>query len=242
MDPQIYQEHIEQENSHWWFCARRAVCDVLLKRLSLNTNASILEAGCGSGGNLPMLSQSGRVYGFEMDDGMRARASERNIATIEYGMLPNAIPFDDKSFDLIVLFDVLEHVQDDHAALAVLTARLNTDGRIFLTVPAFAFLFGRHDTLHHHHRRYSRADLIRVIESAGLHIEFINYWNVLLFPVAVIVRIASSLGLIAHQPGAKTPSPAMNNALTALVSCERFTTPRIPLPFGLSLIAVARKI
>lgn len=235
MNPEIYAELIAQEESHWWFRARRAISLAFLNRLSLPKDALILEAGCGAGGNLPMLSRLGKVFAFELDDGVRAHAKVRNIGQIEAGKLPDAIPFAGTNFDLIALFDVLEHVEDDRAALTSLVARLKPGGVLFLTVPAFQFLYGQHDKLHHHFRRYSRANLKDVIESAGLKIERMSYWNFFLFPVAVIGRLTG-------RQGSGTPPSFINEMLFRVVSSERFLIPYIKLPFGLSLIAVARKI
>ena len=242
MNPEIYAELIAQEESHWWFRARRAIVKTLLGHLSLPKDALILEAGCGAGGNLPMLSQLGKVFAFELDDGVRSHAQARNIGHIEAGKLPDAIPFAGTNFDLIALFDVLEHIEDDRAALQALAARLKPGGVLFLTVPAFQFLYSQHDKLHHHFRRYSRTGLKQLIESAGLKIERMSYWNFFLFPVAICARLASKLGIGGKRtPGAATPPSFINELLFQCVSSERFLIPHISLPFGLSLIAVARK-
>ena len=79
MELSVYKEHIEQEETHWWFVVRRAVCWSLLSRLKLPENATILEAGCGSGGNLPMLAKLGKVFAFELNEMMLAHAKERKI-------------------------------------------------------------------------------------------------------------------------------------------------------------------
>jgi len=235
MDPKIYAELAEQEDSHWWFCARRAIATSLLKRFKLPPNAKILDAGCGSGGNLPMLAEFGEVYGFEMDDASSSRANARAIGHIEPGQLPDAIPFANQSFDLITLFDVLEHIEDDQAALSALTARLKPGGMLLLNVPAFQWLFSRHDVLHHHYRRYGWMELKQKTEAASLKICLMNYWNFWLFPVAAIARLSGSAS------GSKMPSLLLNKLFTALVSSERFLIPHLRLPFGTSIIVIAQK-
>ena len=240
MEPQIYKELAEQEDSHWWFCARRAIAASLLKRFKLPPDAHILDAGCGSGGNLEMLAGFGKVYGFELDDASRANAKARNIGPIEAGKLSDAIPFG-QSFDLITLFDVLEHIKDDQAALNALANRLKPGGLLLINVPAFQFLFSRHDELHHHFRRYEWANLKRKIEAAGLEIRLMNYWNCLLFPVAAAARLAEKIHPPRHALGSGTPPPFINKLLTNLVSAERFLLPRLRLPFGISIMAVAIK-
>ena len=243
MDPLIYKEMLEQESTHWWFRSRRRIVKSLLKSIKLKQDAAILEAGCGSGGNLPLLSVlGGKVYAFEMYDLARESAKARNIATVEEGKLPDAIPFAGINFDLIGLFDVLEHVEDDAATLKALAARLNDGGRLCITVPAYQWLFVRHDRLHHHFRRYSKTELLRKMEAAGLQVEFISYWNCLLFPIAIIVRLLDGLGIPKdYTIGAKKPSALINRLLLLLVSSERHLLPFMRLPFGLSLILLASK-
>ena len=241
MDPQIYKEIIEQEESHWWFRTRRTISRSLLSRINIPRNAVILEAGCGAGGNLPMLSEYGNVYAFEMEDSVRNNALARNIGTVESGSLPNQIPFVDIRFDLIAMFDVLEHIPDDLASLHALKNRLNPGGILFITVPAFQTLYSEHDKLHHHCRRYNRKQLKKAIEATGLTLEYISYWNCLLLPVAALARFASKIGLIkSHTPGAKQPAGWLNNLLYYLVASEQYVMKYAALPFGLSLIAVAR--
>jgi SAM-dependent methyltransferase len=243
MDPLIYEEMLEQENTHWWFSSRRKIVGSLLKSIHLKPDAKILEAGCGSGGNLPMLSQlGGTLYAFEMYDKAREHAAARNIATVESGKLPDNIPFAGTNFDLIGLFDVLEHVEDDNAALNALSARLNSGGTLCISVPAYQWLFVRHDRLHHHFRRYSKSELIQKIKAAGLKVEFVSYWNFFLFPVALIVRILDCFNYPKnHTIGAKNPSKAINRLMFNLVSSERFLLPFMKLPFGLSLVLLAKK-
>lgn len=112
-----------------------------------------------------------------------------------------------------------------------------------LTVPAFQCLFSRHDVLHHHFCRYSKRELRKKVEAVGFKIEYLNYWNVFLFPVATIIRLFDfRRGKDSTAIGANIPAKPINNLLIKLVSAERFLVARIPFPFGLSLIMVARKV
>lgn len=174
MDKLVYDEHIENEETHWWFVARRAISKHILDRIKLPKNAKILDLGCGSGGNLSMLARYGELFGCEMNDKVREHSIKRNIATIAYGKLPDEIPFADQKFDLIAMFDVLEHISDDRAVLTAVHGRLARDGVLLLTVPAFQFLFSKHDRLHHHFRRYSKSELKEKVMAAGFKIEMIN--------------------------------------------------------------------
>lgn len=241
MEQAVYNDHVLQEENHWWFVSRRAVLTFLISSLKIQENADILDAGCGSGGNLELLSKYGNMHAFEMSDFMKEHSKERGIGQVESGKLPDEIPFADKKFDLITMFDVLEHIEDDNAALKAIAERLKNDGVLFITVPAFGWLFSQHDRLHHHFRRYSKKELQEKMQIAGLEVEFINYWNFILFPVAVATRVIYFFLKGDTVIGTKTPSPFINKLLSKIVSAERFVIPKINLPFGLSLVVIARK-
>ena len=242
MDNRSYDELALQEDEHWWWSrARASIAKTLLARATLPAAATILDAGCGVGANLSWLAPYGDLYAFEIHDGSREIAAKRGIANVAAGSLPDGIPFGSQPFDLINLLDVLEHIEDDRATLAALHARLKPGGVLLINVPAFQFLFSHVDVMYHHFRRYGFAELREKVEAAGFEIEHINYWNFLLFPVAVVVRFYERLRKKDSSLGFKTPAAPINQALAFVVSLERFILPYIRLPFGLSLMVVARK-
>jgi SAM-dependent methyltransferase len=242
MDARIYHDIAQQEETHWWFRARRAIFHHLFTKLNLPVRAKLLDAGCGTGGNLPLLAEFGTVHGFEMHEPSRTHAIARHIGTITDGSLPNRIPFEGTNFDFISLFDVLEHVENDSAALHALHGRLNEGGVLCLNVPAYQWLFGPVDVAHHHFRRYSLAQVRTLVEQAGFTIEYINYWNCLLFPVAAATRLFERLlGKTGGSAGAAIPPAPINKLLATLVAAERFLIPYVRLPFGLSILVLARR-
>lgn len=238
MDRSAYAGLNAQEGSHWWFVARRAILDRLIAtRITGRGEARILEAGCGTGGNLAMLSRFGAVDALEYDDEARAIAAARGIGRIEPGMLPGRIGFGARRYDLIALLDVLEHVDEDRESLKALGARLAPGGRIVLTVPAVPWLWSDHDVIHHHKRRYTLARLAAVAEEAGLKVESIGYFNSLLFPLAVAARTAARL--LGRKGGHDAqPSPRLNGLLTRIFGWERHLLGRVRFPIGLSLYAI----
>jgi SAM-dependent methyltransferase len=238
MDRSAYASlNAQEEGGHWWFAARRSILDGLIERIAPRKGARILEAGCGTGGNLAMLSRHGAVEALEYDDEARAIAAARGIAPIEPGMLPGRIGFGAQRYDLIALLDVLEHVDEDRESLSALGARLAPGGRILLTVPAAPWLWSDHDVIHHHKRRYTLGGLTAVAEEAGLKVERVGYFNSLLFPLAVAARgLARVLGRKGGHDA--QPSPLVNGLFRRIFGWERHLLGRVRFPFGLSLYAV----
>jgi len=228
------------EERHWWFTGRRKVLAALIARLALPREARILEIGCGTGGNLAMLSAFGRVSALESDATARAIAVEKTAGRfdIRAGHCPDGIPFAARSFDLVCLFDVLEHIEEDVATLEAAAALLARDGQAVLTVPAHRWMWSAHDEFLHHKRRYSAGELRRKIAAAGLRVGALSYFNTLLFPLAAVARVKDRLLGRDRASGDDVPARPVNALFHAVFSAERFLVGRLPLPFGVSLLAV----
>jgi SAM-dependent methyltransferase len=242
MDPKLYLQMADLEDIHWWFVARRKILDQVITQLNLPKEAEIFEAGCGTGGNLAMLARHGRVSAMELDDVARSLACERQLAKIEAGRLPGMVPFNNQSFDLIVLLDVLEHIDEDGAALQALYSRLNKNGWLLITVPAYPFLWSAHDVVHHHKRRYMMKELRKVVTRSGYTVRYVTYFNSLLFPLIAGVRLLHKLTGGGKGDDLTMPSPLTNKLLTAAFASERFAIGgRFSLPFGVSLLLLAQR-
>lgn len=243
MDHDVYRRMAEIQDRHWWYEARRRILASCLKKLKLPGNAKILEAGCGPGANLKMLAQFGDVWGFEPDEFAinHCRAySGISPSHLETGFLPAPIPFD-KTFDLIGAFDVIEHVQQDKEALASLYNLTKPGGYALFTVPAFPFLWSQHDIVNHHHRRYVLPQFETLLREAGFEIEMISYYNMLLFPLVAVVRFIKKILNLHDNPDEALPGPLINKFLQFVFAAERHFLGRVPLPFGVSIIAVCRR-
>jgi SAM-dependent methyltransferase len=241
MEPEIYHKTAQSEESHWWFVGRRRILNDILKSLALPDNAHILEVGCGTGGNLTLLARYGRVYGMELDATAREYALRRQVGPIHPGRLPAEIPFDGELFNLLVLTDVLEHVDQDDLSLRYLFNRLQSGGYLLLTVPAFQGLWSRHDDLHHHRRRYNRGRLRAILVDAGFEVLLLSYLNTWLFPVIAALRLYGKFLGKAKMDDLAMPPPKINQLLAGIFASEGKVIKLIRLPFGVSLLALARK-
>lgn len=242
MSPDAYLEMAETESRHWWFVGRRAVLAAVISTLGLPRPARILEVGSGTGGNLHMLSQFGQVQAVEMDAAARAIALQRTGGRfdVRLGRCPDGIPFHGEKFDLICLFDVLEHIEEDVETLLAVKGLLADGGRILVTVPAHRWLWGAHDEFLHHKRRYCAAELRAKMSAAHLRLEKLSYFNTLLFPFVVAARVKDRLLRSRSASGTAVPGALLNGLLRRIFSAERFLLVRRDLRFGVSFLAVLR--
>jgi SAM-dependent methyltransferase len=227
------------DQRHWWYRARREVIAALIRRRAPPPEgAQLLEIGCGTGHNLEMLGQFGRVDALELDDAAREIAQTRLGRPVMSAPLPELRGVPEHHYDLIGAFDVIEHIADDQAALASIARRLKPGGRLVMTVPAHRWMWTAHDVVNHHQRRYSKRALSELVTASPLKLETIGYFNSLLFPLAVAQR------LVSRATGSKDsdlsiPPPALNALFERSFAAERHLIGRVPLPPGLSLFAIA---
>ncbi len=231
---------IRIEDQHWWYFGRRRIVEAMLARLAVQ-EAEILDMGCGGGGNLGMLARFGRVRGVEMDPGARAVAESRQACLVVDGQLPDQIPFGSEQFDLVTLLDVLEHVADDSGSVRRLAERLKPGGRIVVTVPAYMFLWRKQDDLNHHHRRYTRRHLRELFLGNGLQVEHVTHYNVLLFPLIAGIILTNKLLRWEQAGDNRIPPRLINRLLGWILAVEHKLVPFSQLPFGASILLVARK-
>jgi SAM-dependent methyltransferase len=239
MERVIYEQMAELDEVHWWYVARRKVLRSLIeRRVPLPANARILEVGCGTGHNLEMLQQFGKVDAVELDAGARAIAEKRLGRKVASARLPELRGIERGAYDLVAALDVVEHIQDDEATVAALASCLRPGGKLLVTVPAHQWMWSKHDELNHHKRRYSKRGLRRLIERSPLRVESIGYFNSVLFPLAVAARLVSKATGKSGGEESLPPKP-VNYLFERAFAAERRLVGAVPLPPGLSLFAVA---
>jgi SAM-dependent methyltransferase len=238
MDRVIYERMAATQEVHWWFAGRRLILDHLLRSLRLPPESRILEVGCGTGANIPMLRNFGSVEAIELDSFARDHVRAATKIEVRPGSLPDDLPYADCKFDLICLFDVLEHVERDHEALCKLRERLAPKGLLMITVPAYQWLYSSHDVQHHHYRRYTARQLRTLAKAAGLRPDRVGYYNTVLFPLALIRRLAEKLLELHPINDAAMPRSLLNQFLYRAFSLEARLIGSWFFPFGLSVVGI----
>lgn len=242
MENELFDEMYKVETQHWWFVARRKIIASVIDGLNLESNSKIMDAGCGNGDNLEFLSKYGELIAIEREDNALARAQSRQIGKVVKGELPDNFPSDiNKENDLIVLLDVLEHIDDDEKSLSMLKNWAKNNAVLLITAPAYQFLWTRHDELHHHKRRYTVGQLKKIIEKNGWKVKYISYFNSFLFPIAFLARLKDKFFPPSTIDGLAVPNRFINRLFEKIFSLEACLLGRLTLPFGLSIIVVAEK-
>lgn len=240
MDPGYAAVHAEQDRGHWWFIGRRAILLAEMARWLPRRRCRVAELGCGSGGLLEALGRFGSAVGVEADPALLETAQQRGL-DCRPGSLPSDVPLPSGEWDAVCLFDVLEHLDDESAALGACGRLLAPGGLLFVAVPAYAWLWSRHDELLGHRRRYTSPRLRRVVEAAGLLVERVSYFNALLAAPIIAVRLLRRALRRDGHDLSRPPAP-LNRLLAAVFSVEARLLRRRSLPFGVSLLLVARRI
>jgi len=244
MDNLSYDELNNLEKSHWWFQARKKILTKLTEKYyKYQPEAKVLDIGCGTGAILEQLKGLGKVWGIEKDklavDYCRQKMPKANITQ---GIFPEEVPAE--KFDLVTILDVLEHIADDEKALQKASEILKPAGVLIVTVPAYKFIWSSHDQVNQHYRRYTLIELKQKLKKTGLRIKKISYFNTILFLPIVIGKVAKRI-FGSSKPTSHLkdglPPVFLNQILEMIFSLEKDLLPFFNLPFGISIIAIAKK-
>ena len=191
VEERFYAEYAAIQDRHWWFVGRRRVIGAVLEAaLPANGRPSrrILDIGCGTGTMLGELRRFGDVFGVDADEAAVQfchSQGETQVQLASGGEVPHA----DASFDLVALLDVIEHVDNDQTLLAEARRVLVPRGSLFVTVPAYEWMWGPQDEIAHHKRRYTRPQLRDSLACAGYRVDRASYFNTFLFPPIAAIRV-----------------------------------------------------
>lgn len=238
----LVQQRVERD--HWWYRGRRRLLERLLPSLLPERVAPgarrprILDLGCGCGVNAELLARHGLPvlvdHSADALELVRVRAPRCQGDALR-------LPFAAGSFDLAVVLDLLEHLDDDRRGLAEVARVLRPGGRLLVMVPAFELLWGPQDDSSHHRRRYRRHDLLARAREAGLVVRRAWFFNFLLFlPILVARKLIRLLRLPVENEN-EVNAPALNAVLARLFAAESRLSPAVGFPFGVSLGLVAEK-
>jgi SAM-dependent methyltransferase len=242
MDRDYELQTHQAEDRHWWYRGRRTVLERVLDGLAGPVGARILDAGCGSGRNIVELARRGAVTGVELSAPSVEKARQRGCGEVIEGSVLE-MPFADDSFDLAVSLDVIEHLEDDLAALRELRRTVAPGGALMVTVPAYQWLWSGHDVINHHQRRYTRRSLQSVAEAAGWRQHRTTYFNSLLLPVAILLRVLDRVNRKTTESSLDlwVPPAPVNRLLELPLTLEAAMIAHGGrIPAGLSLLSVFR--
>jgi SAM-dependent methyltransferase len=242
MDTRYYATLNDVQERHWWYAARRTILDRVLTRVfeSGVPQGKLYDLGCGVGANLPVLEKFGPTLGVDMSPEAIAFCKIRGADNVVQADLNRLDGVADGSGGVVVLADVIEHLDDEGPCLQAARRALADGGALIVTVPAYMFLWSPADDLNHHKRRYTAGSLRRVIERY-FSIEHLTYFNTLLFAPIVGGRLLERLLRRHGDDGAAVPSEPVNGALRSVFALEAGVVTRRRLPFGGSLLCIARK-
>jgi SAM-dependent methyltransferase len=227
--------HIKGQDDNWWWAkARREIVQQRLKEV-ITHDMNILEIGAGYGSMTGMLANFGTVNAIEPYADAVAYLQEKLKIKTYHGTFESFT--ETERYDLITCFDVLEHIEDDSKALSKMATLVNDEGFLVLTVPAYKFLWNRHDEINHHYRRYSKKELLKKIPD-NLLIKKVSYFNTLLFPMAIIDKLVLSKRKRSYS---FNPNTLVNNILYRIFATEKNILRFLNLPFGVSILLVAEK-
>lgn len=248
MDRDYYKQYYKLERTHWWFIVREKILHNLLKRqFSSQPKVKILNIGVATGRTSEMLLEFGNVTSVEYDKECCTIMHELTGLDV-FNASITELPFDESTFDLVCAFDVIEHVEDDKKAVLEMNRVCKKNGIIFLTVPAFEFIWSKHDDINQHKRRYKISQLSELFLQKELKGKILqsSYFNFILFLPIVLTRLAEKLLSKTRKGDVSSDFDMMNNNLLNKLFYYIFKI-EVPLlntlrfPFGISIYYLWKK-
>lgn len=245
-------DKIEQERwnrmvlNHWWLRGHHIIVRSLIKKYLSNQRiikgANCLDIGCSGGYGLDFLKEFGRPYGFDISFEGLSFYKQRDYVMAKADA--TRIPFKDKTFDVILLLEVAEHVEDDRLLFREIHRITKDSANIFVMVPVYNILWGSHDVKYLHKRRYSKRGFISLIESSDMTIKSMTFMHPHLFIPLLLLRLFDRM-MSKQKMGARDDFISLGKVLDSLlfytVMLENMLIQKVSFPFGICLFAVVQK-
>ncbi|HTL48843.1 MAG TPA: class I SAM-dependent methyltransferase [Verrucomicrobiae bacterium] len=245
MEISEYRLMKDVQDKHWlWQGRKKIVQTVIEKHLAPARPLSIADVGCGYGCNIPTLQQYGKVTGLELNEDAVAYVAEkfRGSAEVRQWKLPQKL---ERRFDLIVLIEVFEHIENDAEAVEWFDQHLEKGGHVLITTPAHQWLWTQMDEVVHHYRRYNRVMMDKLFREK-FEIVYFTYYNLLLFPLKLGLVIFDRLDRLLRRGEKKSfneipPGPVNDLCRWAVYQEAAWMARGLSLPFGSSIVMLAKK-
>ena len=245
MHQDLYRELFEVENSHWWHHHKRGVVHQMIRKFT--RKGRVLDVGTGTGKILEELQRKGwEVTGVDGEKEAIIWCKKRGVIVKQADINKEKLPFAAAKFDLVLMLDVLEHISDEQGIIKEIKRALKPGGVLIVTVPAYQWLYSYWDKMMGHERRYSCGSLKKLMANNGFNILYLSYFSCLVLFPAILVRFFKSLFKVKEEPISDFQTLPLKlisePILRSYVFLEQILLKFVKLPFGLSLILVARKL
>ncbi|HXQ22403.1 MAG TPA: class I SAM-dependent methyltransferase [Candidatus Acidoferrales bacterium] len=237
----------EVGNSYWWLAGKyEIIMDLIGRAVPPRNDLAVLDAGCGPGNMLDRLSSRGTVTGSDLSSPALRFCRSRGYTRVTLSRL-DTLALKAQSFDLVTAIDVLEHIPDDAAGLREIHRVLRPGGTVVITVPAFQVLWGDHDDIYGHYRRYRVSQMAALMAACGFEVIKLSYFQPLYFVPLLLFRRWKKLTRgdgdrpIEQRDDFVAIPPWLNGVLTRLMVAEKYVLRRFAFPFGVTLVCIGRK-
>ncbi|MEK7616910.1 MAG: class I SAM-dependent methyltransferase [Patescibacteria group bacterium] len=240
MKKYLYEDLYLLEEKHWWHISKREAVLSLIKEYAKGNRIKILDVGCGTGRNMEEFKKLGDVWGLDSSLIALNYCRKRGLKNLKLGSAENT-SLETSSFDVVTLLDVLEHT-DDNKTLKEMARILKRNGILILTVPAFPWLWSKWDEVLHHKRRYTINTFKKMLDSYDFHPVKMTYlYSFLVLPTLIIRKIKQKFSKNFYPSDFTLSTPLLNFILNNLSRLEFFLSGKFYIPFGTSIVVVAKK-
>jgi len=243
MQEVVYHSNFEIEESYFWFLARNEILTKLINdKTNLKSNDKVADIGCGTGGFAKVLSDAKyNITCIDTEPLAIDYCRKRGLENLYLGDLKSYINSNSQQFKAAFMLDVIEHIPDDQDVVNDVYKILEVGGYFIAAVPAYQWLWSKHDEIHMHYRRYNKKNFEKLFLNAGFEVTYKSYFNSFLFLPAVIKRFLDKITKSESDKPVDEVSTWMNNLFFKIFKSEKNLLGKMSLPFGLSVLLIAKK-